>query len=188
MDKPYVPTLALLVQAEEQYGVRQVIARVMAVQADGSLHNVKWDYSGDVGKEFYGMEVSAYLGDTSMGSTSDTGDTCRIWGHSIDYKPFSVSKAEQARDMARVMTRIEKHLQKATADEGYISEADFHLYLLRVAAAIKVKTLYVRNLRRAEQRTGEMFRKTDGAGLQSYIRSVADHAHKGELAEIGIRR
>lgn len=178
---------AFLVQPEAQYNIRRIVATVVLPHEGGVMHSPgSWDFgfAHDVA-QFDGFEVSCYLGDTTMGATVH--DSGRLWGFGHSYSVHRIDHAEHARAIGTVLAKVQRHLDKANTDDGYLSEGDFHNYVLRVAAALKIRDVYVRNLPRARDMGGETYRKVTGSALQSWLKQVSEHAAKSELAAIGFR-
>ncbi len=178
-------TCALLVQPTSEYGTRKLTATVVIPQANGELFNPpSWDWRGSGGAQYNGLEVAAYLGELADAGRSSTGG--KLWGFGATYRPHHIDRAEHARAIAAVLTRIDKHLHKANAADGYLPDDDFPGYLRRVAAALKIRTLYVRNTAGGARVTGETYRKVNGAELQTWVDTVRQHAEAGKFSEIGL--
>lgn len=149
--------LAFVVQIEEHYDIRRVVAKVCRVTTSGELRRPSFG-SGDLGAHLADFEVSAYL----------DRDNERAWcpGHYFD--AFRVD-LEQAESIVKVLRKIQKGMDKATREHGYLAADDFAGYLFRIAAILGVRTYYVRNSDRGREMTGETFRHADAASVQVWI-------------------
>lgn len=167
-------TVALLVQVEERFGTRYIRAHVVIPQENGELHSVPgWEYGAQVGSDFYGFTVSAYIGD-GLGLRED--NPGHIWGSSHYFEPHRVESAKHARAIARVYDRVERGLAKANDSAGYLREDDFHGYVLRVAASLGIKAIYVRNFRAQREMSGEKWRKVAPDTLAWFVSEVSRRA------------
>jgi hypothetical protein len=180
------PTLALLVQAETNYGTHRITAQVVVPKDDGGkleLHAPEFRRYGDAVEKaagrYNGFTLSAYVGD----SYSKGDKPGEIWGAGYFYEPHRVESAEHALAIAGVLRTLDRGLDKIRDAEGYINHDDFHTLILRVARILKIKTIYVRNTRKARDVSGERFRKVDGSGLQGWVEHTAALARDGQYAE-----
>jgi hypothetical protein len=167
--------LAWLVQAEQNYGTLFIRAHVVAPTPEGELLTLEWDRPG-VGRQYADFQVRCYLGHPDYVTDGDPGD---LWGFVHEFAPYRVDSAERARSMAGVFTRVQRGLDKAERESGYLAEGDFVGYLLRIGAALNVRTYWVRNHRRQREMTGDRFRATAVSSLQWWLtetRTIArDH-------------
>jgi len=180
-------SVAMLVQTVDLYDIRRIVASFVAVQPNGELHNIAWDFFGDTAdaRAFAKFEVTAYVGDRDSFGPYTSG---RIWGCGFGYHDLDiVSRSERARDMGNLLARVERGLSRLNTDEGYAAEGDFGLYALRVAKILRVSQFYVRSLRAAQERSGERYRKVTGAGVQDYARTVEQLADKADFRELNER-
>jgi hypothetical protein len=165
------PNLAWLVQVEEEFGTRHIRAHVVKPQDDGALHNVVANSWSEPAREFADLRVTAYLGDVTYETNRSGGG--RIWGVGHEYKPFRIDSAERAREIARMMDKIKRGLDKATSDLGYLADEDFGGYLGRVGMAVKIQTIYVRNSTPFNNVDGRKWRKLDVPGLAYWLSEVS---------------
>lgn len=174
--------LAILVQPENQYDTLKLVARVLYLDdKDGKLLNPSWNYGDRSAEVFDGFEVSAYLGSLSYSS----GDlTTAAWGFSYTFKPYQVQRAAHATAIARTFTKLDKGMDAIRDAEGYLTDRDFHVYVLRVARVLKIKSFYVRSTPQQFGYTGEHYRKVDGSGLQSYIEHTVALVQDGKKAQV----
>lgn len=170
-------TTALLVQAEESYGMRYVRASVVLPQSDGELHTAQWTWSNSASTGRYeGFRISAWVGDT-MDRQKDAGT---IWGVHVEYDVSGLREVEQAAAITKVLRTVYNGLSKLEKELGYIQHDDTHSYILRVAKALGIKDLYVHNTRDAAFRSGEQYRKVTGSELQYWLGTVSELADKGQ--------
>lgn len=165
------PTFAWLVQVEDNYGTKHIRARVVMPQENGELHSPRWGRF-EPGGEFADFRVGCYLGwnmDSHIG-----GDPVpdKLWGLSHDFQPFRVESEYQASAMLKVFRRVERGLQKANGDEGYLHDGDYLRYLLRISAALRIRKYYVRNFPEARNWSGNRFDAVDVPLLQSWIETA----------------
>lgn len=179
-----LPTLAWLVQVEEEFGSRHIRAHIVKVDDDGSMHTTGANSWSDPTRSYADLRVTAYLGD--MRYETNTSHGGKIWGIGHEYKPFRIDSAERAREIARMMDKIKRGLDKATADLGYLDDADYAGYLGRVGMAIKVQTIYVRNSTPFQGVDGRKWRKLDAPGLNYWLSEVSRFAEtdRAKLAEM----
>lgn len=177
--------LALLVQCEESYGTLEMKAYVVIPQENGELHHPQWSYGGhDFGAEFYGFEASCYVGHSDyIAAQQDREDP--LWGFGCYFKPHRVESVRQARAIASVLGKLDKGMDAINASEGYIGNGDFATYALRVARVLKLTGgVYVRNTKEAQARSGETYRKVDGAGLQYWVNDKAQLVRDGKKRDV----
>jgi hypothetical protein len=179
--------VALLVQIEEQHGTYRAVARVVRPQDNGELHNVSWsDRYGDTGKDaarFEGLEVSAYAGAGSWSTFASDTDQ-KLWGFGVHYAPFRVESAEHAQAIAKTFGQIERGQAKLEAEDGYIREGEFARYVMRVAKALRIRKVYVRNTPRARSLSGENYRLADATFLDFWCQEVTDKITSHELSSL----
>jgi hypothetical protein len=152
------PTVAFLVQIEENYGTVQMTARPVYV-VGGELLNPQWpQYGACPCPELADMEIGGYLREDKSGTYSP----------SVTFAPHRV-KLEQAESIVKVLRKVHKGLDRLNDTEGYLPDGDFAGYVFRVARILGIGTYYVRNTKRAAAVSGERFRLVDGVGVQSYV-------------------
>lgn len=179
-----LPNLAWLVQVEEEFGARFVRAHIVTPREDGTLHTPSVNAWSDPTRPYAELRVSAYIGDITYETNQSAGG--RVWGVGYEYKPYRIGSAVRAREIASMMTRVEKGLDKATAELGYLADDDFAGYLGRVGMAIKVPTIYVRNATPFRNMDGLKWRKLDAPGLSYWLSEVSRFAESdsAKLAEM----
>lgn len=170
---------AWLVQVEEEYGTRHIVAHVVIPQEDGELHNAQRGYGNDH-TDYADFRVRCYLGNYTLTSSTTQGKD--LWGFTHEYKPYAVESADQAKAMARVFGRVERGLKKAQESAGYVKDNDYHAYLLRVGVALGITTYYVRNAPRQKDMSGEDFRKVNADTLSWWLGDVQELAEKNPSA------
>jgi hypothetical protein len=160
--------LVWLVQVEEQHGMRFIRAHVVRLTGEGELLTMEWDRPADRGngREFADFRVQCYLGQPDYVSDGDRG---QVWGLVHEFTPFRVECAEHARAMAAVFGRVFRGLARAERELGGLPDGDFVGYLLRVGAALGIRTYYVRNHPQQRDSSGERFRTVTPSGLQWWL-------------------
>lgn len=179
---------AFLVRVIDNYGTKMLDATA-ATRVDGpdELHLINYNQFGEMPdvRHLADLHLSCYLGYPDyMASAGKPGE---VWGIGAAYSPHRIERADQARGIANTLGKIEKGLHALNDKAGYLAEADFAGYLLRVSTILRVPDIYVRNTARAAAMSGETFRKVDGAGLQSWLSMVSEHAGKNEWSALGLR-
>lgn len=173
--------LALVVQLEDNYGQLKLVARVFEQQENGEFLNREYRYGSGQGRQYDGFLVSAYVDYNGLGSGEL--DQRGVWGQSYRFEPASIDSAEHATAIATVMRRLASGLEKLNNTDGYLRDADFAMYLLRIAKVLGIPKIYVHNRKRSIAMSGERFRSVDGAGLQSYVSMVVSDVHAGRRNE-----
>jgi len=180
--------IALLVQIESRNsdGYRAV-ARVVRPQENGELHSVLWsDRYGEYGEDaarFDGLEISAYAGNSSW-SANQSDDYAKLWGFGVHYSPYRVEDAAHASAIARTFGQLERGMSNLQTEDGYIRDGEFARYVMRVAKALRIPTVYVRNSPRRREMTGETYRTVDALDLGYWESDILDHIVKGDLASL----
>lgn len=178
------PNLAWLVQTEDRFGTRLIVAQVVIPQENGELHS-PGTYRFDAGHEFDGFSVSVYLGETDS-SVGMRSHGSKLWGLTHEFKRHNVDSAEKARDMVRVFDRIERAMKRVNESAGYLDQDDYLGYLTRIGAALGITRFYVRNHREARERSGENYRNcgTSVPDFQSWLHYTQQLAETkpGELS------
>jgi len=184
---PLTP-LALMVQVEQRNGSDyRAVARVYR-PVDGELRGVSWsgrfgEYGEDAAR-FDGLEISAYAGVGDWSASRDDESYQRLWGFGIHYAPYRVEDAKHAQTIARTFAQIERGMGKLEAEDGYIRDGEFARYVTRVAKALRIRKIYVRNVPRAFNMTGERYRLVDHAALDYWTQEVTSAIVKGELSSL----
>lgn len=179
-------TVVLLVQVEKEYDQYRVKGRVHRHQLDGEMESANWNYGNGLACDYDGFAVHAYLGNPwSTGPTVESEQG--VWGHSYSYSPHRIESAQQAKAIAKVMTRLESGLDRLNHDEGYLASGDLAGYLLRITRVLRIKEIWTRTTPRRFDMTGETYRKVNGSDLQYWVQEVDQSARAGKQAEL-IRR
>jgi hypothetical protein len=175
--------LVLRSAVEREYGQIKLRTTVCTENEDGEVFGTSWNYGGyDPGAEFDGFTISAYVG--HGGSAFESNETPgQIWGPRVGFQVYNIDTAKQAAAIARVLTRIDKGLQTITNAEGYLSDADYAGYVLRIGRILKINRFYVTNSATSRARSGELHRMVNGSGLQSWVASVAYDVEHGRTSE-----
>lgn len=180
--------VAMQVQTENMYDIRRIVARFVLVQESGEFHNILWDRFGATAsaRHLADLAITAYVGerDYSSGSRYRNG---KVWGCGHEFEPHRITTADHARSIANTLAKIQRGMDKLNGEAGYLAPDDFHGYALRIASILKVRTIYVRNLRRGQEMSGQRYRKVDGSGFQHYVASVEQYAEKGDYHELNER-
>lgn len=175
-------TLVLMAQVEQDYGTYRVVTRVCR-RTDTEMLTATWSYGGwDLGAEFDGLQIHAYLG-SAAGLAPLDGEQ-GLWGQNYSYSPYRIDSTKQAKAIASVMGRLERGLQKLNDEEGYLGNEDYAGYVLRFARVLKIKGVWVRNDARHKGLTGEPYRHVTGASLQYWVADVDRTARERKLAEL----
>jgi hypothetical protein len=169
------PTIAFAVQEETEHGVTRVVARPVLVTEAGELHNPQFRFGNDPESALADLEVYTYVDRDS--------DEWKTYGHLCEYAPLRVD-ARLAEVIVKSLRRIRKGLDRADSEQGYLSnDADgWAGYLFRIAAILGIRAYYVRNSDRGQETTGERYRRTDGAGVQSWLSNLAHEHDKARAA------
>jgi hypothetical protein len=167
--------LAWLVQLEEKYGTRKIVAHVVVPQESGELHSPDafWRFNSEH-KDFADLTVSAYLGEMDYADGRDR-QPGKVWGLGRQFTPHHVEHADHARDMARILTRIDKGLQAAQTDSGYLSDGDYPGHLARIGQTLGVTKYYMRAGQPifATAGSGERYTSGDITKVQYWLREVS---------------
>lgn len=179
--------LAWLVQIHDEYGTKKIRAQIVIPQPNGELHNpdASWRFNS-TDREFADLSVFAYLGELDWADNRDR-QPGKVWGCGNQYTPHHIEHADHARDIARTLTRIDKGLQTAQSEAGYLADADYPGYLARIGKILGVTTYYMRAHRAIfGSGTGERYVSGDITKVQYWIREVTRIAVEkpGELAQL----
>lgn len=172
----------LLVQVEESYGTRYIRARVLRFDVDDNDYVQLRPFPGfgneDVAS-LAGFVVTGYLGHAMMsGGDSDPGE---IWGWDHYFAPDRVELPEHARNMASVLVKVRKGLDKLESEIGRPTE--YAAYVARIASVLKLP-IYVRNTARAFDMTGDAYSVADASKLAYWMTEVSTLAERGEFKRI----
>lgn len=149
-------TYGILLDVDDAYGTRKLVARVVYQNDHGELLNPLDNGTRD-DLALADLEVTAYV----------DRDNPHAWGFHHGYAPHHV-ELQRAEAMVRTLRKIAKGLDAATAEQGYV--ADFATYVLRVAATLRIRVFHVRNSDRRRAVTGRKFSTAQAIGVQSWIR------------------
>jgi hypothetical protein len=169
--------LAWLVQVTERFGTRKITAQVVVPQESGELHSPDsfWRFN-NVEKDFADLTVTAYLGELDYVDARDR-QPGKVWGCRREFTPHHIEHADHARDIARMLTKIDKGLQDAATESGYLDDDDFPGYLARIGRAIGVTKYYMRSGQPVfTTDIGERYTSGDITKVQFWVREVAQLA------------
>lgn len=150
----HMRTYGLLVQIQENHGVRRIVARVVYLNDQGDLLFPSHGDQADVGLADF--EVSAYI----------DRDNPHPWGFQHGYTPHHVD-LPRAELMARTLRKIGTGLEAAETERGHVH--DFADYLFRVAAILRIRFYFLRNDDLRLSMTGQRFRDVQATGVQLWI-------------------
>jgi hypothetical protein len=172
-------TFAFLVEPIDEYGTLKIRADVVRLATDDerddviaagsatayskmfrTLHGMGFDAGPE--RELDGLRVQCRVGHVSSDEPVST------WGYSHYFEGHHIGLA-QAEAIVKTLRRIGKGLDRAASEQGYLPEGAFHGYLLRVAAALRIKHIYVYNSPQTADMTGDAFRLVDAPTLQWWI-------------------
>lgn len=179
-DRP-IQTLAIAIQPVNTYDSWRVEARICRL-VEGKLLNTQWAYASiDIGREYDGLFMHAYLGDLPYASSqSDRG----LWGTGFYYDPHRIENADQATAIAKVMRKIEKGQRDLGEREGYLSDENFAGHVIRLSRILKISDLWVRNRPEVARRAGEDWKRVSGSSLQWWTSDVERLAKEGKRDEL----
>lgn len=172
---------AMLFQAETSHGTTHVCGYLVYTE-NGKVRNHIGSGSSYEDPDYVrgDFQVHAYLGNphTTLGTDPDPG---RVWGCSIFMSPHRMDLF-YAQNAVKLLRKVSTGLDKLEQTDGYIDRDDFHAYAMRVARILKITSFYVRNDEKMRSMTGELFRATNGAGVQSWVERVSTEAREGTLS------
>lgn len=151
--------LAFLVQVEERFGSKQLVAHVLRVTDSGELLNPLdsgWDHESP---EFADFTVSAYVDREHE----------HAWGPGHGYADVYRVDYRRAGRMFNVLRKLDKGLDKLKSEQGYLTDGDFCGYLFRVASVLGIRRFYLRNDDKQRAMTGNWCRSTDATGVQMWV-------------------
>lgn len=149
-------TYGMLLNVDDAYGTRKLVARVVYQNDQGELLN-PLDTGTSVDIALANFEVTAYV----------DRDNSHAWGFHHGYAPPRV-ELQRAEAMVRTLRKIAKGLEVATVEQGYVN--DFATYILRIAATLRIRAFHVRNDDRRRNASGEKFSTVQAIGVQTWIR------------------
>lgn len=173
--------LALLVELGDEYGQTRLYAKPVVDSETQDFRNCSADYSSDPGWELAGFTIGAYIDYSGMGGSAD--EQRGIWGPNFYYEPFRVGSVRFAQAIARTMAKVERSLDAQNRESGYLVDDDFSAYVLRIAKALGITSIYVRNTNRAAEVSGQRWRSVDGAGLQTWVGMAVADVHQGRKSD-----
>lgn len=155
MTEKHTPVFVL--SREHTHGVGSLIAEYCHLTPDGKLRHPGFD-KWNPAMQLADFEVYAYLDDPHP----------RVIGFGHWFRPWRV-ELPRAEAMVKALRRLQRGLDKANSEEGYLDHHDFPGYLFRVARILGIRTYWVENTRGQRELTGERFRQVDGAGVQGWV-------------------
>jgi hypothetical protein len=169
------PTTAFVVEQETEHGITRIVARPVLVTEAGELRNPLFRFGNDPESALADLEVYTYVDRDS--------DEWKTYAHLCEYAPLRVD-ARLAEVIVKSLRRIRKGLDRADSEQGYLSnDADgWAAFLFRIAAILGIRAYYVRNSDRGHEMTGARYRRTDGAGVQSWLSNLAYEHNKARAA------
>ncbi len=170
--------LCLLVMPFDEYGQTRLKAFVGVPQPNGEIHGTG-SYRFDNGNEYDGLHITAYIDYNGIGQN----DTRGVWGISHHYSDVRIETPEKARDIARVLTAIDRGLTKARETHGYLRDEDYAQYVFRVAAALKIPSVYFYGSKRYGEMHGSRYIKVTASDLQSHVVNLVDAIHNNRRHE-----
>lgn len=177
------PVLGAVVSLTDRYGQARLVAHPVEIASPMEFVSpYRPDYGGDRVTDLADVEIGAYVG---LNRTHDiTSDPDRgVWGCGTVVRPHHVSTVEQAMSIARVLRRVTVGLGRLNASDGYLADDDFAGYLLRVAKVLRLTHIYVTQPLAVRERTGEIWRHVDGAGLQIWLAGVVEAVRHNRVRE-----
>lgn len=175
--------LALIVQLGDSYGQTILTAEPFIDDLTGNeeFRRCSWGIGGfDAGAELDGFTVHAYIGYSADLRTTPEDTERGLWGASFYVETHRIQNSRQATAITRNLVKVEKSMEKQNAESGYLRDEDFGAYVLRVAKALGIKKIYVRNPFKTRDMSGETFRSVDGAALQYYVSSAVTAVQEGK--------
>lgn len=150
-------TLVLLVQLEECYSIRRIVAHPQRATDEG-MFNILWD----------DLRPNAvrHLADFAIG-TYLSPDYSNPYGWQHYYSGILHLKLEQAESAVKVLRKVKRGLEQRERDEGY--PQDFATYLFRVAAVLGIRTYYLRSSEKRKAMSGKTFYQADGSDVRRWI-------------------
>lgn len=152
-------TYSLLLTLDDNHhgrNTRHLVATVVSVDEHGHLYSAS---------EYRAPEEAA-LADFRITAFLDSSEE-HAWGFSHGYQPYLVD-LDRAETIVRTLRKIAKGLDKATTEQGHVT--DFADYLFRVAKILRIRSFYLRNSDRRREITGQMFSQVDAASVQHWVR------------------
>lgn len=167
MSKPK-RTYVMVFQVESNHGSPQVVGRICYLNEEGELRNPLGDRYEE-GAEYADFAVHGYVPQPNH-------DPEYVWGWGFSYQqPYRV-ETYRAEQMLKLLRRVDRGMEKLLSERGWPTNGDFHAYALRVAEVLGIKEFRVKNNERGRQISGEIFRRTDGSGVQSWIAAQVEES------------
>lgn len=153
-DRTY--SLLLTLDDDHSDGTRRLVATVVSVDEHDHLHTPS-DHSPPDEAALADFRITAYLDSSEE----------HAWGFSHGYQPYLVD-LDRAETIVRTLRKIAKGLDKATTEQGHVT--NFADYLFRVAKILRIRSFYLRNSDRRREITGQKFSRVDATSVQHWVR------------------
>lgn len=158
----------MVFQVESNHGSPQIVGRICYLNEEGELRNPLGDRFEE-GAEFADFAVHGYVPQPNH-------DPEYVWGFGYSYlQPYRV-ETYRAEQMVKLLRRVDRGMEKLNSLRGWCGTGDFHAYALRVAEVLGITEFYVKNSERGRQMSGQLFRHTDGSGVQSWISALVEES------------
>jgi hypothetical protein len=160
------PAVGLMVAEETEHGVTRVVARPVLLTETGELRHPQFDVGHRPVEGLADLEIYTFVDQDAV--------EWRTYGLLCEYAPRRVD-VRRAEVMARTLRRIRKGLDRADSEQGYLPNdtAGWAGYLFRIAAILGVHSYYLATSGREQELTAQPHRRTDGAGVQSWLSTLA---------------
>lgn len=151
------------VQVEDEFGVRQLAAMAFYIDPDdGDLCRPRWDTYREASysiRHLSDFTVRAFL----------TPSTAAVpYGIRHCYTPHEL-ELDQAETIVKTLRRLRRGLDAIERNEGHLPQGDYAGYLIRIGRVLRLDTYHVRNSPTERETTGQFWRPTDSAGLQTWV-------------------
>ncbi len=167
--------LALLLDLDTSHGVYRLTGEVLYRDPepddgyDGWLRPSWERYGPESLRRFADLIVTAYL-DRSGG---------RSYGYRVEFRPHHIEHVTQASEIAATLRKVNAGLARMDREDGYLTDEQFHAFVLRVCKILRVGEVLVRNSERARMASGERYRTVDGSGLQAWVWHITGEIKAG---------
>lgn len=143
--------LAWYLAVETEYGLRQLVARIWKTDNDSYAHN---DYAD--------FRVVAWLDHEHE----------HPWATKYGFQGHDVIELRQAEFMVKTLRKLQRGMDKADTEQGYLQDGNYSGHLFRVARILGIKTYYVASTPQQRAVTGQRWQREDATGVQHHIQSV----------------
>ena len=172
--------LAFVVTLTNDYGTTKLVARIFERDSEGDFVPMG-SYSRPTmhRSELAEFTVTSYVDRENYSSGGK--EPIGLWGGNYRFDSVDIQRADQAREIAKVLTAIEKGMDKLREAQGYLKDGDYAQYLFRIASILRIPSVYFRPSRRQRDMTGQMYKKVNAAELQSLLAHMVDEIHSGKV-------